>query len=203
MSSSFKRPLCGASLAQVNAGREKLSQRGTYETSDLVSHSPVTRQHVHAGMTIAELCETPLTISDNIAAILLLGRINDPKGLTDFLREIDDVTTRLYQIEPTLNKAVPGDLRYTTTPRAILVSLEKLLFTDLQQPQSALQQWKIDDKSGARGHGSRDIIAFLRTPDCETYLAAIYLTESQVEFSHRNEVIADIGRAMSARIQNR
>jgi len=224
MSSTFKPLLCGAVLAQVDAGREKLSQQVTYQTSDLVPYSPVTEQHVDTGMTVAELCEATLTISDNTAANLLLRRINGPKGLTGFLRKIGDTTTRLDRLEPMLNDAVPGDLRDTTTPRAILASLEKLLFTDILQPQSALQlqqwmiddqvagalirahvpdDWQIGDKSGAGGHGSRGIIAFLRAPDGETYLAAIYLTESQANFSRRNEVIADIGRAMIARIQNR
>jgi len=224
MSSTFKPLLCGAVLAQVDAGREKLSQQVTYQTSDLVPYSPVTEQHVDTGMTVAELCEATLTISDNTAANLLLRRINGPKGLTGFLRKIGDTTTRLDRLEPMLNDAVPGDLRDTTTPRAILASLEKLLLTDILQPQSALQlqqwmiddqvagalirahvpdDWQIGDKSGAGGHGSRGIIAFLRAPDGETYLAAIYLTESQANFSRRNEVIADIGRAMIARIQNR
>lgn len=224
MSSTFKPLLCGAVLAQVDAGREKLSQQVTYQTSDLVPYSPVTEQHVDTGMTVAELCEATLTISDNTAANLLLRRINGPKSLTGFLRKIGDTTTRLDRLEPMLNDAVPGDLRDTTTPRAILASLEKLLLTDILQPQSALQlqqwmiddqvagalirahvpdDWQIGDKSGAGGHGSRGIIAFLRAPDGETYLAAIYLTESQANFSRRNEVIADIGRAMIARIQNR
>lgn len=224
MSSTFKPLLCGAILAQVDAGREKLSQQVTYQTSDLVPYSPVTEQHVDTGMTVAELCEATLTISDNTAANLLLRRINGPKSLTGFLRKIGDTTTRLDRLEPMLNDAVPGDLRDTTTPRAILASLEKLLLTDILQPQSALQlqqwmiddqvagalirahvpdDWQIGDKSGAGGHGSRGIIAFLRAPDGETYLAAIYLTESQANFSRRNEVIADIGRAMIARIQNR
>ena len=224
MSSTFKPLLCGAVLARVDAGSESLSNQVTYRSEDLVTYSPVTEEHVDTGMNVADLCEATITISDNTAGNLLLERIGGPGGLTEFLRGTGDTTTRLDRWETALNEAVPGDPRDTTTPRAILATLEDLLFGDVLHPQSAarLQQWMIDDqvadalirahlpagwqigdKTGAGGHGSRAIIAFLRTPKEETYMAAIYLTESEAEFTVRNEAIADIGRVMIAEIQAR
>ncbi len=224
MSSTFKVLLCGAILSRVDGGAEDLSNPVTYTPKDLVTYSPVTKKHIDKGMSVAELCEATITYSDNTAGNLLLKRIGGPAGLTDFLRQIGDTTTRLDRWETALNEAVPGDPRDTTTPYAILATLKKLLFGKVLKAESAkqLQRWMIDDKvadalirshlpegwiigdkTGAGGYGSRAIIAILRTPDQKRYLAAIYLTENEAEFAVRNQVIADIGAAMIKRIQMR
>ncbi|MEO1108804.1 MAG: class A beta-lactamase [Pseudomonadota bacterium] len=221
MSSTFKPLLCGAILAGVDAGTQALSERVTYQSSDLVDYSPVTSKHVETGMTVGDLCKATITISDNTAANLLLQRIGGPSELTSFLRTTGDSITRLDRRETALNQATPGDPRDTTTPRAILETLERLLDGTRLSPASAaqLRQWMIEDqvadelirphvpegwtigdKTGAGGHGNRAIIAFLQTPEPGTYLAAIYLTETSASFAKRNAVISEIGRAMIAEI---
>ncbi|RBW58901.1 class A beta-lactamase [Ruegeria sp. A3M17] len=224
MSSTFKPLLCGAVLAEVDAGTESLSDHVTYQSTDLVDYSPVTSKHVETGMTVGALCEATMTISDNAAANLLLRHLDGPAGLTEFLRTNGDDITRLDRWETALNEATPGDPRDTTTPRAILATLDRLLFGRALSPASStqLRQWMIDDqvadgliraqvpdgwtigdKTGAGGHGSRAIVAFLQTPGPRTYLAAIYLTESDAPLPERNAVLSDIGRAMIAEIAAR
>ena len=221
MSSTFKTLLCGAVLARVDAGREDLDRRVTFSQNDLVTYSPVTENHVNTGLTVAELCEATVTLSDNTAGNLLLDTVGGPEGLTDFLRSIGDQTTRLDRWETALNEAVPEDPRDTTTPSAILTTLDALLYGSVLTHSSAaqLRQWMIDDqvadalirahlpegwvigdKTGAGGNGSRAIIAFIQPEQGVSYLAAIYLTESDADFALRNEVVSDIGRAMIAEI---
>ncbi|WP_170559005.1 class A beta-lactamase [Ruegeria atlantica] len=224
MSSTFKTLLCGAVLAKVDAGSERLSDTVTYQSSDLVDYSPLTSKHVETGMSVGALCEATMTISDNTAANLLLQRLDGPAGLTGFLRTIGDDVTRLDRWETALNEATPGDPRDTTTPHAILATLDRLLFGEALSVTSSaqLKQWMIEDqvadelirahvpdgwtigdKTGAGGHGSRAIVAFLQTPEPRTYLAAIYLTESDAPFPERNAVLSDVGRAMIAEISAR
>ena len=224
MSSTFKSLLCGAVLAHVDAGHEDLGRRIRYAEKDLVAHSPVTEQHLDTGLTIAELCKATITVSDNTAANLLLETIGGPAGLTGYLREIGSKTTRLDRWEADLNQAMPGDPRDTTTPADILKTLERFLYGGVLKPESAaqLRQWMIDDKvaetlirphvpdgwvigdkTGAGGHGTRGIVAFLETPQGDRYLAAIYLTENDAGFELRNQVISEIGHAMIAEIQAR
>ncbi len=224
MSSTFKPLLCGAILAGVDSGAVDLSENVAIQTSDLVDYSPATSEHVETGMTIGALCQATMTISDNAAANLLLKQLGGPAGLTEFLRATGDGTTRLDRWETALNEATPGDPRDTTTPRAILETLERLLFGEVLSPASTaqLKQWMIDDqvadglirahlpkswiigdKTGAGGYGSRAIIAFLQTPEPRTYMAAIYLTESDASFPERNAVLSDIGQVMIAEISAR
>ncbi|WP_170334875.1 class A beta-lactamase [Ruegeria arenilitoris] len=224
MSSTFKSLLCGAVLARVDAGQEDLSRRVTYSADDLVTYSPVTENHLQNGLTVGELCEATVALSDNTAGNLLLDTVGGPEGLTAFLRYIGDQTTRLDRWETALNEAAPGDPRDTSTPSAVLTTLEALLLGDVLEPSSAaqLRQWMIDDqvadalirthlpegwvigdKTGAGGNGSRAIIAFIEPEEGAHYFAAIYLTESDADFALRNQVVSEIGQAMIAEINAR
>lgn len=224
MSSTFKSLLCGAVLARVDAGQENLDRRITYTADDLVTYSPVTEEHLDDGLTVSELCEATVTFSDNTAGNLLLEAVGGPEGLTTFLRGIGDETTRLDRWETALNEGAVGDPRDTSTPSAILNTLETLLLGDVLTPASAaqLRQWMIDDavadtlirahlpdgwvigdKTGAGGNGSRAIIAFIQPEAGVHYFAAIYITESDADFALRNQVVSEIGQAMIAEINAR
>ena len=125
--STFKLLAAGAVLARVDAGRESLERRIPYGPADLVDYSPVTQPRLGAGgMALGDLCEAAVTLSDNTAANLILSTLGGPAGLTAYLRTLGDPVTRLDRTEPTLNEAVPGDPRDTTTPTAMLADLERL-----------------------------------------------------------------------------
>lgn len=224
MASTFKTLLCGAILGRVDAGQENLTELVSYSKKDLVSWSPITKRHVKDRMPVSDLCAAAITMSDNTAANLLLSRVKGPAGLTGFLRQIGDETTRLDRWEPELNEATPSDPRDTTSPRAITTSLDRLLFGSALQPASAahLKQWMIDDKvagklirphvpkgwiigdkTGTAGHGTRGIVTFIQTPEGQTYLAAIYITQSRADLELRNHVISDIGQAIISEIKER
>ena len=96
--------------------------------ADLVSYSPVTEKHAGApGMTLAEICEAAITLSDNTAGNLLLDAIGGPKGWTAYARSLGDDISRLDRRETILNEAIPGDPRDTTTPSAMLRNLQAVL----------------------------------------------------------------------------
>ena len=105
MCSTFKTLAAAAVLKRVDDGTEKLDRRIAYDKSDLVTYSPATEKHVGAGMTLAELCEAAITLSDNTAGNLLLANIGGPKGLTAFARSLGDPVTRLDRIETALTSA--------------------------------------------------------------------------------------------------
>lgn len=224
MSSTFKALLCGAVLARVDAGQESLSRVIPYGSDDIVSYSPVTENHTDTKMSVAALCEATVTISDNTAGNLLLETVGGPEGLTDYLRSIGDPTTRLDRWETDLNEGAPNDPRDTTTPDAILRSLNTLAFQNTLTPASRqqLRQWMIDDKvadallrsvlpegwrigdkTGAGGHGARAIIAFVEPPEDEPVLIAIYLAENNQPIERRNATIARLGEVLFEFLQAR
>lgn len=214
MMSTFKALLCGAVLSRIDAGHEQLDRRIHYSQDDLVEYSPVTEKHLTDGMTVRELCNAAITMSDNTAANLLLKTIGGPKKLTAFLHNMGDHVTRLDRCEPELNEALPNDERDTTTPAAMAKTLRKLLTGELLTRASRQQLidwmeadkvagpllrsvlpdgWFIADKSGAGERGSRGIIAALGPDGKPSRIVVIYTTESHANMDERNKKIAEIG----------
>src|ERR1017187_5648785 len=117
MCSTFKLLAVAAVLARVDGGREQLDRRISFSKRDLLEYAPVTTAHVHEGsMTVASLCAAAIEWSDNTAANLLLTSIGGPAQVTPYARSIGYSVTRLARNEPSLNSAIPGDVRDTTTP---------------------------------------------------------------------------------------
>lgn len=217
MASTFKAFACGAILANVDAGSETLERKVAIVGDDLVTYSPVTEKRVGGTMTIADLCEAAVTMSDNTAANHILAGLKGPKGFTAFMRSIGDRTTRLDRWETDLNEARPGDERDTTSPRAAMQSLRELAFGDVLTDSSRQQltewmlndkvadalirsvlpkDWRIADKTGGGGNGTRGILAILWPPQKKPTIAAIYITGTKADWATRNAAIAEIGAAI-------
>ncbi len=218
LSSTFKPFACAALLTRVDQKTDDLARIVTYSQNDLVTYSPVTTERLdREPMSLADLCEATITLSDNTAGNLILKTIGGPAGLTEFMRSIGDPATRLDRWETTLNEGTPGDLRDTTTPNAAAASLRTLLSDDTLSSTSRQQLrtwmhndkvadalirsvlpegWQIADKTGAGGYGSRSLIAMLWSPTGDPVVIAIYMTENTSTFADRNAAIAEIGAAL-------
>ncbi|MGI4796225.1 MAG: serine hydrolase, partial [Janthinobacterium lividum] len=167
-----------------------------------------------------------LRLSDNVAGNKVLDSIGGPTGLTEYMRSIGDTVTRLDRREPELNEATPGDRRDTTTPAAIAKSLRRLVLGDALSTLSRQQltawlladevggpllraslpkEWRIADRTGAGGHGSRGIVAVIWPPGQAPIVAAIFLTCTDATMDQRNGSIAELGAALVADVskQNR
>ena len=215
LSSTFKTLACANVLHNVDISQEKIDRVVRFSKSNLVTYSPVTEKHVgKKGMSLGELCQATLSTSDNSAANFILQAIGGPKSLTQFLRSIGDDITRLDRWETELNEATPKDKRDTTTPIAMITTLEKLVVGETlstesrQQLQSWLKgnevgdalfrkgvpsDWIVADRTGAGGYGSRAITAVMWPPGRKPIVAALYITETDASFEDRDAVIAKIG----------
>jgi len=214
MCSTFKAIAAAAVLARVDAGKEDLDRRISYGKEKLVTWSPVTEKHAGGGgMTLADLCEAAVTMSDNTAGNLLLETLGGPGGLTAFFRSLGDRVSRLDRWEPDLNDVPPGDPRDTTTPEAMLGSLRKVVLGDAlsQTSRQRLADWLIANKTGDKrlragfpggwrvgdktGTGSTvaSDIAVAWTPEGATLLISAYLEAPGLPASDRDEVFREIG----------
>ncbi len=163
-----------------------------------------------------------LSVSDNTAANIVLSALGGPNALTAFLRSTGDQITRLDRWETALNASVPGDLRDTTTPRAMAHTVQRLVLGNVLAPASratlrawladhrvadalfraALPSgWSIDDRSGAGGYGSRSIVAVLYPPDRKPIIASLFMTETKADFASRNAAAARVGRAIVEHVE--
>jgi beta-lactamase class A len=218
MCSTFKLLAGAAVLARVDAGKEKLDRRIRYDAKDLVTYSPVTEKHVATGMTLAQLCEAAITLSDNTAGNLLLANLSGPQGFTAFVRTLGDEVTRLDRIETALNEGTPGDPRDTTSPSAMAADIRALVLGDAlsEASRGQLRRWLLDnktgdtrlragvpagwivgDKTGTGGQGSNNDVGVIWPPGREPLIVTAYLTESPGPAERRNAAIAAVASAVA------
>jgi beta-lactamase class A len=218
--STFKVLAAAAVLKRVDAGAERLDRQVAYGPGDLLDYAPVTKTRVGDGaMTLGDLCAAAIQWSDNTAANLVLQTIGGPAEVTRFARAIGDEVTRLDRDEPSLNSAVPGDERDTTTPAAMARDLQTLLFGEALSESSRRQleawmagdkvgdarlraglppSWRVADKTGSGDHGTANTIAVLRPPDRAPLFAAVYLTESSAPMEARNAIHRQVAEVIAA-----
>jgi beta-lactamase class A len=216
MCSTFKFLLTTAVLQQVDRHKQTLDHAIAIPPKPLLFNSPLTEPHAGGTMTVGELCHATLTRSDNTAANLLLETIGGPPGITSFARSIGDPVTRLDRTETSLNEALPGDPRDTTSPTAMADDLNTVLLgsgvllpasrdqltmwmkanlTGLDRLRAQLPAgWSAADKTGTNGRDTTNDIAVFWPAGRAPVVVTAYITQCPGPESKRAAMLAQIGR---------
>lgn len=151
MASTFKLSLAAHVLREVDRGKLSLTEKLPLHETDMVAHAPVTERFVGIGsMTVNQLCAAAVIYSDNPAANVLLRATGGPEGLTRFWQSIGDSTSRLDRFELALNQAQANDQRDTTTARAMVTTLRRILLGSVlsRAARDRLTDWLVAAKTG-------------------------------------------------------
>jgi beta-lactamase class A len=220
MCSTFKFLLVARILSGVEAGHQELDRFLRYSRADLLDYAPVTKAHLHeGGMTISALCAAAIEYSDNTAANLLLNVLDGPAAVTRYARSLGDSVTRLDRDEPSLNTAIPGDVRDTTTPKAMLADMKTILLETRALSSDSRHQleawmiasttganslraglpstWRIGDKTGSGRNGATNDIAICRPPHRRPVLVTAYFVGSSASSADRYGALASVGRIVA------
>ena len=219
MCSTFKWALAATVLARVDRGELRLDQPVAYGSADLLEYAPVTREHVEEGsMTLDGLAEAAVTVSDNTAANLLLERVGGPSGVTRFARSLGDSVTRLDRDEPSLNSNLPGDPRDTTSPRAMVGLMSRVLCGDALSAPSRERllgwlracttgndrlraglpaTWNVGDKTGSGPRGTVNDVAIAVPPGRAPILIAAYMSEGDAALQALQAAHAEVARRVA------
>lgn len=223
LASTFKLPLVMAVLARADRGTERLDRRIGFRASDIVAYSPAFGPTPHDGtMTVAQLCEAAIALSDNTAANLLLRTVGGPAGVTAYVRTLGDRATRLDRTEPALNEVHPGDQRDTTTPDAMSSLLARLVRDPVLSPASKARLfgwmrgaktgltriragvppgWTVGDKTGTTNTGGNDV-AILWPRSGAPLVLAVYFAEVHGSDAARDAAIAGVAREVVRRLRS-
>lgn len=209
--STLKALTTGAVLQRTPV--EALDRRITYGAQDLVSHSPITGQHVDTGMTLRAVMDAAVRESDNTAQNLLMRELGGPAGTGAALRGIGDTTTHVDRTETELNRA--DGIRDTSTARAMARDLrefavggalppdKRAILDDLLRvgpltaeliPAGVPGDWEVGDKSGKADHGTRNDIGVARPPGRAPIVLAVMSDRKDVAADSENALIADATR---------
>ncbi|MDF2998351.1 MAG: beta-lactamase [Xanthobacteraceae bacterium] len=219
MCSTFKMLASAAILARCDAGKDTLGRRVRYEKKDLVDNSPFTEKHLADGMTLEELCEASMIVSDNTAVNLMLETIGGPAGMTAYFRTLGDAVTRLDRIETMMSESKPGDPRDTTSPEAMAGNVRRLVLEDALSPTSRQlltdwlianrtgddrlraglpAGWRAAEKTGSGGYGTTNDVGIFWPPGRPPVIISTYLTQSTLPRVGQNATLASVARAVAA-----
>ena len=216
MCSTSKYPTAALVMARIDRKEESLTRRIVYSRDYLVPCSPFTAKHAgDDGVTVGEICDAALTLSDNTAENLLLDSFGGPMKLTAYTRSLGDSLTRFDRREPELNEAIPGDPRDTTTPVAMLKILHRTILGTALSVSSREQLtawlvacktgdkrlragvpkgWRVGDKTGSSANNVTNDIAIIWPPGRAPIIATTYYAESRASTDERNAVLSEVGR---------
>ncbi|ABS03417.1 class A beta-lactamase [Kineococcus radiotolerans] len=207
--STFKVLAAAAVLDRTSA--EELDEVVPFTAEDLVDHSPVTELHVGAGMSLRDLAAAATTVSDNTAANLLLEHLGGPGGFESALRELGDTVTDPERTETALNEAAPGDVRDTSTPRAMATDLHAYALGDAlgEEDRAVLvgwmranttgdaliragvpEGWVVGDRTGAGGYGTRNAVAVVWPPAGAPLVLVVMSDRDAEDADHDDALVA-------------
>ncbi|HUB10652.1 MAG TPA: class A beta-lactamase [Acetobacteraceae bacterium] len=222
MCSTFKASLAACVLARVDRGEDALDRVVSYGQADILAYAPVAKANLgKGGLSVAELCQAAVELSNNTCANLLLRRIGGPAALTAFWRATGDSGSRLDHIEPALNRTRPPDVRDTTTPAAMAGSLRRCMLGAVLSPASRQRliewmlrcktgadllraglpgSWGVGDKTGNNGNDALGDIAVAWPRPGRPVIICVYTQGGSAPASRLHAAFADIGRLIGQRL---
>lgn len=222
--STFKTFLATATLERVQRGEEHLGRAIPITAADMVFHAPVTQPAVGSTLTIEQLCEGTVEVSDNPAANLLIRELGGIDAFRAWYRSIGDQSTTVDRLEPMMNRK-DGD-KDTITPSQAVTNLIRVFGSGAMEPRleepmlARLRRWMIDSPTGANrikggvpsgwtvahktgtgGTGQANDIGVIQPPSGDPiHIAIYYEAPSDLSADKRDAVMAEATRLALKRL---
>ena len=197
---------------------DDLEERLRWTEADLVDHSPITELFVEDGMSVRQLLDAALTISDNTAANLLFEHVGGPGVVEEHLAGLGDPVTSVDRVEPELNDWRPGEVRDTSTPRALATVVRDLVLGDALGPvdrrllddelgdsltgarlvRAGMQAgWRVGDKSGTASYGTRNDVAVVHPPGRAPWVVVVMTSHDRADAETDDALVARAARVVA------
>lgn len=233
MNSTFKLLLAAVVLRAMEEGEFAADMTLPFSADDLVPHAPVIQARLDNGiqsMHMTELAKAAQLTSDNTAANLLIRQLGGPEGVTARWRALGDQVSRLDRYETEMNFVPAGEVRDTTTPRAMAETVARLFVGDvlgdgaredlkgwMLATETGLKRlragfppgWQIGDKTGSgfsegMPNKTHDVAVIWREGRKPVVIAAYYEADAHYPQGVRDEdeaVLAGVGRIVQQWLQ--
>lgn len=214
--STFKVFLAVATLERVQREEEQLDRAVAVTRADMIPHAPVTEKAIGRTLTIRELMQAAVEVSDNPAANILIREMGGIAVWRSWWPTFGDTTTVISRLEPDLNTALPNDPRDTCLPDQTIANIRELAFSDRLTPEhdqlisgwltasptgpnrikaGVPQGWTVAHKTGTGSNGATNDIGMLTPLSGSPVLLAAYFTGApEATDEQRDAVIAEATR---------
>jgi len=226
MQSVFKLPLALMVLHQVEQGTFSLDQPVRFLPQDRILphvYSPLQNQYPDAGVDVPlrELLRLSVSLSDNVAADILLRLVGGPKAVNTYIAALRVSGFHLQDSEAVLHREVSAQYRNWFEPAGAVQLLRRISdnspltsdHTDLllgwMTPAVRTTRLEGDLPAGTRvahksgtsdvddglAHATNDV-GLIPLPDGRRIAIAVFVTDSTADEATREQVIARIARAV-------
>ncbi|MFN7109578.1 MAG: class A beta-lactamase [Brevundimonas sp.] len=214
--STFKAFLAVATLERVQREEERLDRAVAITRADMIPHAPVTEKAIGRTLTIRQLMQAAVEVSDNPAANILIREMGGIAVWRSWWPTFGDTTTVISRLEPDLNTALPNDPRDTCLPDQTIANIRELAFSDRLTPEhdqlisgwmiasptgpnrikaGAPVGWTVAHKTGTGANGATNDIGMLTPLSGSPVLMAAYFTGApEATDDQRDAVIAEATR---------
>jgi beta-lactamase class A len=214
--STFKAFLAAATLERVQRNEEQLDRPVRITPADMIPHAPTTEKAVGRTLTIRELMQATVELSDNPAANILIREMGGIAVWRQWWPIFGDTTTLISRLEPDLNTALPDDPRDTCLPEQTLANIREMAFSERLTPDNdALlhgwltasptgpnrikagvpEGWTVAHKTGTGANGATNDIGMLTPLTGSPVIVAAYFTgATEATDDQRDAVIAEATR---------
>ena len=225
MQSVFKLPLAIAVLHQVERGTLSLDQPVRFLPEDRILphvYSPLQEQYPDAGVDVPlrELLRLTVSLSDNVAADILLRLVGGPKFVDTYIAALGVHGFHLQDNEAVLHREMAAQYRNSFEPAGAVQLLRKISDNSPLTPEHTdlLIAWMTPSKRTGRldgelpsevhvahksgtsdvdngvAHATNDI-GLIPLPDGRRIAIAVFVTDSTADQAIREKVIARIAKA--------
>lgn len=225
MQSVFKLPLALTVLHQVEQGMLSLDQPVQFLPQDRIlphAYSPLQDQYPDAGVDVPlhELLRLAVSLSDNVAADILLRLVGGPKAVNTYIAALGINGFHLQDSEAVLHHEVSAQYRNWFEPAGAVQLLRRIsdnspltsehtaLLLGWMTPALRTKRLEGDLPAGTRvahksgtsdvdsglAHATNDI-GLIPLPDGRRIAIAVFVTDSTADEATREQVIARIARA--------
>ena len=225
MQSVFKLPLGIAVLHQVEQGTLSLDQPVRFLPEDRILphvYSPLQTQYPDAGVDVPlrELLRLSVSLSDNVAADILLRLVGGPKVVDTYIAALGVHGFNLQDNEAALHREMSAQYRNSFEPAGAVQLLRKISDNSPLTPEHTdlLIGWmtpanrtgRLDGELPSEVHvahkaGTSDVddgvahatndIGLIPLPDGRRIAIAVFVTDSTADQATREKVIARIAKA--------
>jgi beta-lactamase class A len=225
MQSVFKLPLGLTVLHQVEQGALSLDRPVRFLRQDLILphvYSPLQDQYPDAGIDVPlrELLRLTVSLSDNVAADILLRVVGGPKAVNTYIASLGIRGFHLQDNEAVLHQEVSAQYRNWFEPAGAVQLLRRIsdnspltiertvLLLAWMTPDVRTQRLEGDLPAGVRAahkSGTSDVdkglahatndIGLIPLPDGRRIAITVFVTDSTADRATREQVIARIARA--------
>jgi beta-lactamase class A len=226
MQSVFKLPLALAVLNEVERGTLSLDQPIRFLVQDRIlphAYSPLQDRYPDAGVDVPlqELLRLTVSLSDNVAADILLRVIGGPEPVDRYIAGLGISGFHLRDGEAVLHRQVSAQYRNWFEPAGAVQLLRKIrddspltrehtdllltwmtpterthrLESDLPSAVRVAHKSGTSDVDAGVAHATNDI-GLIPLPDGRSIAIAVFVTDSTADQYVREKVIARIGKAV-------